>query len=210
MISAVFWDLGGVLLSNGWDRRQRESAVLRFGLDAEDFDDRHREVVGSLETGQCPLDAYLDATVFHTGRSFTRAEFRAFMEAQSEAFEANLSVVDELASAGRYLLCTLNNESRELNSFRAGKFGLLSRFSAFFTSSYLGVMKPSRRIYEIALEVTHRRPDEVLFVDDRQQNVEAAAALGLRTLHFRGEEGPERLKDCLRDRGISFRAATQS
>lgn len=118
--------------------------------------------------------------------------------------------MDELASAGRYLLCTLNNESRELNSYRAEKFGLRSRFSAFFTSSYLGVMKPSPRIYEIALEVSHRRPEEVLFVDDREQNVEAAAALGMRTLHFRGEEGPARLKDCLRERGLSFRAAAQS
>lgn len=204
MITALFWDLGGVLLSNGWDSDQRARAVAHFGLDADDFEDRHREAVGSLETGQSRLETYLTATVFHAPRSFSPAEFRAYMEAQSQAFPGNLSVVDDVASAGRYLLCTLNNESRELNMYRIERFGLRSRFSAFFTSSFLGVMKPSPRIYRIALEVTQRRPEEVLFIDDRAQNIEAADAIGMSTLHFRGEEGPERLKDGLRDRGISF------
>jgi putative hydrolase of the HAD superfamily len=202
-ITAVFCDLGGVLLSNGWDSEQRARAVEHFGLDREEFDDRHREVVGSLETGQCTLDDYLQATVFYEPRPFTAAEFRRFMEAQSHAFEDSLGVFDDLASTGHYLRATLNNESRELNEYRIERFDLRRRFACFFTSSFLGVMKPAPRIYLIALEVTQRRPEEVLFVDDRAQNLEPARALGMHTLHYRARDGADALRRGLREHGIS-------
>lgn len=192
--TAIFWDLGGVLLSNGWDRAQRAAAVARFALDADEFEDRHREMAAALETGRCTLDEYLRATVFHAPRDFTAARFREFMLAQSQAFAGNLEVVDRLADGRRYLLATLNNESRELNEFRIARFALRRRFTCFFTSSFLGWMKPDARIYRAALEIAQRAPGEVVYVDDRTQNLEPARALGMRTLHFRGEEGPEALR----------------
>ncbi|HEX7242305.1 MAG TPA: HAD family phosphatase [Longimicrobiaceae bacterium] len=202
--TAVFWDLGGVLLTNGWDREQRARAVERFGLDGGEMEDRHREMAASLETGHCSLDAYLHAVVFHEPRPFGHADFRRFMLAQSEAFPGNLEVVDALAAGGRYLLATLNNESRELNAYRIAHFELHRRFTVFFTSAFLGVMKPSAEIYRLALDVTHRAPDEVVYVDDRPQNLEPARALGMRTLHFRGEEGPEVLRRGLEGLGVEF------
>lgn len=202
--TTLFWDLGGVLLSNGWDREQRARAVEHFGLDGDEFDDRHREIVGALETGRCTLDEYLRATVFYEPRPFGEAEFRAFMRAQSEAFPGNLETVDRLRASGRFLLATLNNESRELNRFRIERFGLRDRFSAFFTSSFLGVMKPGVEIFRIALEVTQRDPAETLFIDDRSQNLEPARELGMRTLHFRGEQGPEALARNLAALGIDL------
>jgi putative hydrolase of the HAD superfamily len=204
-VRRIFWDLGGVLLSNGWDTEQRSRAVAHFGLDAEEFEDRHREVVGALETGRCTLEDYLQATIFHAPRPFNAQEFRAFMREQSHAFEANLAVVGELAARGRYLLATLNNESRELNEHRIERFGLRSRFTCFFTSAFLGVMKPSPEIYRIALEVTQRRPEEALFIDDRAQNLEPARALGLRVIHFRADEGADVLRQRLVDADVELR-----
>ncbi|HEX2189065.1 MAG TPA: HAD family phosphatase [Longimicrobiaceae bacterium] len=200
--TTLFFDLGGVLLHNGWDTDQRARAVDRFGLDAADFEDRHREIVPGLETGRCTLDDYLRATVFHAPRPFGAVEFREFMLAQSEAFPGNLEVVDALAAGGRYLLATLNNESRELNEYRIARFGLQRRFTCFFSSSFLGYMKPDRRIYRAALEITQRAPAETVFVDDREQNLETARALGMRTLHFRGEEGPDALRRGLAGLGV--------
>lgn len=202
--TTLFWDLGGVLLSNGWDREQRARAVEHFGLDGDEFDDRHREIVGALETGRCTLDEYLRATVFFRPRPFGEAEFREFMQAQSEAFPGNLEIVDRLRASNRFLLATLNNESRELNRVRIERFGLRDRFSAFFTSSFLGVMKPAVEIFRVALEVTQRDPAEALFIDDRGQNLEPARALGMRTLHFRGEQGPEVLVGELAALGIDL------
>lgn len=202
--TAVFWDLGGVLLSNGWDREQRAAAVARFGLDAEDFEDRHREVVPALEEGRCSLERYLQRTVFHKPRPFGEEAFRAFMREQSTAFPGNLEVVDALRATGRYLLATLNNESRELNEHRIRAFGLRERFAAFFTSAFVGSMKPSAEIYRTALEITQREPEVVVFVDDRDQNLEPARELGMRTLHFRGAEGPEVLRRGLEGLGVRF------
>lgn len=202
--TAIFWDLGGVLLSNGWDREQRAAAVERFGLDADEFEDRHHEMAAGLETGRCTLDDYLRATVFHAPRPFGAAEFREFMLAQSGAFPGNLEVVDALAAGGRYLLATLNNESRELNEYRIARFGLRRRFAAFFSSSFLGWMKPDARIFRAALEISQRAPGETVFVDDRAQNLEPARALGMRTLHFRGEEGPEVLRRRLEALGVEI------
>lgn len=203
-VTTIFWDLGGVLLSNGWDGDQRARAIDHFGLDRDEFEDRHREAVPALETGRCSVDDYLRMTVFYRERSFAEEDFRAFMEAQSTAFAGNLEVVEELAAGGRYLLATLNNESRALNEFRIERFGLRRYFTIFLTSSFLRVMKPDLAIYRTALDVIQRPPEEVVYVDDREQNLEPARALDVRTLHFRGEQGPEVLRRGLTQLGVEL------
>lgn len=209
-VTAIFFDVGGVLLSNGWDHDQRAEAVEHFGLDLEEFEDRHREVVGSLETGRCSLDDYLRATVFYRELPFSPQEFRAYMEGCSSAFPGSLEVVDRLRAAGRYLLATLSNEGCELNAFRIRRFELRPRFTAFFTSSLLGTMKPGPEIYRAALGITQREAGEVLFVDDRRQNLEPATALGMRTLHFRGEQGSDALLRGLAKHGVEVSTGGQT
>ncbi|CAN5317614.1 HAD family phosphatase [soil metagenome] len=201
-VTAVFFDVGGVLLSNGWDHDQRAEALEHFGLERDEFEDRHREVVGSLETGRCSLADYLRATVFYEERAFSPEEFRAYMEGCSSAFPGNLEVVGKLNASGKYLLATLNNEGRELNEFRIRHFELRRRFTTFFTSSLLGMMKPEEEIYRAALGITQREAGEALFVDDRRQNLEPAANLGMRTLLFRGGEGPDALLRGLAEQGV--------
>ena len=105
------------------------------------------------------------------------------MQAQSQPHHSVLSLIRQLASAGSYRLATINNESRELNRYRIDTFRLRDMFAAFFSSCYLGVRKPDARIYEIALDVMQAQPAISLFVDDREENVEGARALGLHTIH---------------------------
>lgn len=184
-ITTLFFDIGGVLLTNGWDRHMRRAAVDRFGLDWDELQDRHEQVVSEFETGRLSLANYLRHTVFYRQRDFSADEFRAYMEAQSQPHEATLSLARELAAGGKYRFGTINNESRELNRYRIERFGLREVFHLFVTSCYVGMRKPDPAIYRLALELTQCDPEECVFVDDRLLNIEAAIEAGLRTVHHR-------------------------
>ena len=188
-INQIFFDIGGVLGSNGWDREQRGEAVKRFQLDGEDFQYRHEETVGAFESGDLSLDEYLDVTVFWTPRSFSREDFKSFMLGLSTPWPESLDIVRRLRQSvrgqpTRVRLATLNNESRELNEHRIDRFGLCGLFDVFFSSCWLGVRKPTRQIYERVLGMTQAEPARGLFVDDREQNLAPARALGMQTIHF--------------------------
>jgi putative hydrolase of the HAD superfamily len=187
-ISYLFFDVGGVLGTNGWDAAQRAAGVVGFGLDAREFDQRHREVVGVLETGAITLDEYLDATVFYEPRPFDREAVKAFMRAQSRPYPDVIALARGLAATGRYRLMTINNESEELNRHRLACFGLAEIFVAFYSSCWLGVAKPTRRIFELALDIAQADPARSLFIDDREQNLDPARALGMHALRFAGTE----------------------
>ena len=198
-VELVLFDIGGVLGSNGWDREQRMAAVERFGLDEDDFQYRHEETVGAFESGQISLDEYLDVTVFCDGRSFSREEFTAFMLAQSIPWTDSIAIARDLAAAGEVRLATLNNESEALNNFRIRRFGLREIFPTFFTSCWLGVRKPTHEIYTRALGMTQADPTHTLFIDDRTQNLNPAAALGMQTIHF---QSAAQLRANLEERGL--------
>jgi putative hydrolase of the HAD superfamily len=198
-VTLVLFDIGGVLGSNGWDREQRMAAVEHFGLDEDDFQYRHEETVGAFESGQISLDEYLDVTVFCDQRSFGREEFTAFMLAQSIPWADSIAIARELAAAGAVRLATLNNESEALNNFRIRRFGLREIFPTFFTSCWLGVRKPTHEIYTRALGMTQAEPTRTLFIDDRIQNLNPAAALGIQTIHF---QSATQLRANLEARGL--------
>lgn len=183
-VTALFWDVGGVILSNGWDRAARSEAAQKFGLDWEEFQDRHELASPAFETGQITLDTYLQRTVFYRKRAFTRDEFVAFMFAQSEEFPDSRAVLSALAQTRKYLLATINNEPLELNVRRIEMFNLRREFEAFFSSCFVRIRKPDEGIYRLALEVTQRRAEECLFIDDRELNLECARQMGMHTIHF--------------------------
>ncbi|HEV7968067.1 MAG TPA: HAD-IA family hydrolase [Candidatus Acidoferrales bacterium] len=184
-VTALFWDVGGVILSNGWDRRARAAAAQTFGIDWEEFQDRHELASPAFETGRITLDTYLQRTVFYRKRSFTAEEFTNFVFAQSEEFPETRAVLADVAATGRYLQATINNEPLELNERRIRQFNLRLELKAFFSSCYLGVRKPDEGIYKLALEVTQRGPDECVFIDDRELNLECAQQLRMRTIQFK-------------------------
>jgi putative hydrolase of the HAD superfamily len=183
-VSHVFFDIGGVLGSNGWDREQRAGAAQHFALDVVELEDRHGEVVAMLEQGRMPLDEYLRCTVFYRPRPFELAEFKAYMLAQSTPFPDTIDLARALARTGRYRLMTINNESAELNQYRVEQFGLRDIFITFFSSCWVGTLKPARRIYQVALAMAQAEPEGSVFIDDRERNLEPARALGMRTIRF--------------------------
>ncbi len=198
-ISALFWDVGGVLLTNGWDRASRRRAAEEFDLGWDEFQERHDLVVTDFERGRISLDEYLRCTVFHRDRSFTAEAFKDFMFAQSKPHAATLAIVERFAGDRKYMLATLNNESLELNLYRIEKFGLRDYFDLFLSSSFLGVMKPEEAMYRLALHVTQRDPANCVFIDDRELNVERAALVGIRAIHY---QNPEQLRHDLQELGV--------
>ncbi|WP_412029395.1 HAD family hydrolase [Deinococcus yunweiensis] len=182
-IKALFWDIGGVLLTNGWDREQRADVLGRFGLDATEFTERHKLVVPELELGRMTLDEYLTQTVFYAPRDFTPDAFRAAMEAESRPHEEALALARDLST--RHRCYSLNNEGADLNAYRIRTFGLHDVLLGFFTSCYLGVMKPNPAIYRLGLKLANVRPEEAVMIDDRVQNAEAARSVGMKAVCYR-------------------------
>jgi len=187
-ITAIFWDVGGVLLSNAWDRAQRERALEQFKLDEEEFDDRHAMVVSSFERGKISLDEYLDRTIFYRPRPFTREVFREFMFSLSQPQREVLAFARELSASGKYLMATINNESKELNQYRIQTFRLREIFTLFVSSCFVGFRKPEQPIYRLALEITQKPSEECCFIDDRALNLECARQLGMHTIEMQDIE----------------------
>jgi len=183
-IRALFWDVGGVLLSNAWDREQRMKALEHFHLDEEEFHDRHEMVVSSFERGKITLDEYLDRTVFYRSRPFTREAFKEFMFSLSQPMPDVLRFAQSLADSRKYFMGTLNNESRELNLYRIEKYGLRKIFRIFVSSCFVGFRKPERDIYRLAVDLTQIAPEECAFIDDRALNLEQASRLGMKTIEM--------------------------
>ena len=183
-VSTLFWDNGGVILTNGWDRGSRQLAVEQFHLDFADFEDRHELMLNAFECGKASLDEYLQRTVFYRERPFSMEDFRDFMFEQSQALPEPLAFLGELAGTHRYMMAALNNESLEINEHRIRKFRLREYFGAFFSSCYLGVRKPDSGIYSLALKITQRDPGECVLIDDRGLNLECAREMGMHTIQF--------------------------
>lgn len=200
-VTHLFFDIGGVLGSNAWDREQRAAAVTAFNLDAAELAERHPEAAASLETGRMTLDEYLQCAVFHRPRAFTPADFTDYMKGLSTPWPSSIAFARALAGTGRWRLATLNNESAELNTWRLRQFGLSGIFGTFFSSCWLGVAKPSPRIFELALAMSQAEAGASVLIDDRPRNCDAARALGMLTVHF---TDVERLRGDLAALGVAI------
>ena len=187
-IRALFWDVGGVLLSNAWDNNERHQAAQKFALDWDDFRERHELIIGSLEEGRIDFGDYLERVVFHQPRSFAMDDFRAYVYSLSKPRPETLELARQLANRNHCVMATINNESRELNEYRIQHFGLHEIFSHFVSSCFTHLRKPDPAIYRLALNLTQRKPEESCFIDDRALNLEEAARIRMHTIHFRDVE----------------------
>jgi putative hydrolase of the HAD superfamily len=185
----ILFDVGGVLLTNGWDSGERAAVLEHFGLDRAEFEARHLVPYRAWEIGAIPLQSYLDAAVFYQPRGFTREEFFAAICAGSKLLpDGAMGILEEIAAQNQCLVGALNNEARETNEFRFEHFGLRKLFKVALSSCYLGLRKPDAAFFQRALEILDRPAERILFIDDRTENVSGAAAAGMKAILFRGAE----------------------
>jgi len=188
-ISTILWDVGGVLLTNGWDHEGRTAVLARFKVDRAEFEERHPEANDAWEKGLITVEEYLHRTVFWEPRSFSVEEFVEAMKAESRVLpDSCLGILENIATTQDVDLGMLNNEARELNDYRIETFGLRGYFDFFFSSCYVVLRKPNTQIFRMALDVLQCEPEEVIFIDDRLGNVEAAAAVGIHAIRCQGSE----------------------
>lgn len=189
----ILFDVGGVLLTNGWDHRERAAAAAHFAIDPEPFEQRHLSIVDAWERDEVKLDTYLDTAVFFEPRPFSREDFFSFILSQSQVLpDGALGILDELAASNRCMVGTLNNEARETNDYRFRKFGLRRYFKVALSSCFVGLRKPEPVIYRRALDILGAPPERILFIDDRPENVAGAVAEGIRGIQFTGEDALRR------------------
>ena len=182
MIKAIFTDLGGVLLTNGWDHIGRARAVNHFELDAEEFAQRHEMVFGGYEEGKMSIEDYLRFSVFYCQRQFSQAEFITFMKEQSQKLPHMIEFLKGIKQKYDLPVFAISNEGRELAEYRIIEFHLRGLIDAFVVSGFVGIRKPSLSIYKLGLDMAQVEPSEALYIDDRQVLIEAGGRAGLVTL----------------------------
>lgn len=178
-ITTLFLDIGGVLLTNGWDRAARKLAIQTYGLDAAEMEERHHLTFDTYEEGKLTLDEYLSRVVFYEDRSFTRQQFREFMFAQSAPYPEMLNMVTQLKAKYKLKIAIVNNEGRELNEHRIQHFNISSFVDFYISSCFVHFRKPDADIYKIALDIAQVKPAEVVYLEDRSMFVDVANGLGI-------------------------------
>jgi FMN phosphatase YigB (HAD superfamily) len=203
-IKTIFWDIGGVLLTNGWDRYQRARVLTPLGVDLADYEPRHEVANYYWERGHIDARAFFERTVFvPKTRDFTFAELWPRVCAESKVLHPGsfdiLQSLQALRASGQLKLATLNNESIELNEYRLDAFGLRSSFDFFVCSGYVHEMKPLADIYRAAILISGQPASSAVFIDDKQENIDAARSHGMQGIRF---ESPEQLRASLAELGI--------
>ena len=185
----ILFDVGGVLLTNGWGAGERSQVLESFNLDKAEFEKRHPVPNDAWERDAISADAYLEETVFYEPRSFSMDDFIAAICTQSvELPNGALGILKEVAASGKAMVGCLNNEARLPNEYRFRQFGLRQYFQVALSSCYLGMRKPKVAIYQRALDILGRPARRVLFIDDRPENVTGAARVGMKAVRFLGAD----------------------
>jgi putative hydrolase of the HAD superfamily len=187
-ITTLFLDIGGVLLTSGWNRKSRQLAITRFQLDGEETEERYHLIFHLYEEGKLTLDEYLERVIFYQTRNFSKDDFRDFMFEQSSLIEGSIEFFKSLKVRNHLKVIAVNNEALELNNFRIHKFSLAQLFDAFVSSCNVHLRKPDVEIFQMACEIAHASPRNILFIDDRLMFVEVAISLGIHGYHFQGFE----------------------
>jgi len=185
-ITDLFLDIGGVLLTNGWDDDIQKRTADKFGLDYEEMHERHHLTFDTYEEGKLSLDEYLNRIVFYQERSFTKEAFKAFMYAQSQPFPEMIELMRGLKAKYGLEIAAVSNEGRELTVYRVQQFKLGSFIDFFVSSCFVHYRKPDEDIYRIALDIAQVRPEQVVYIDDRAMFVEVAQGLGIKGILHTG------------------------
>ncbi len=178
-ITTLFLDIGGILLTNGWDHNIRMRAAEKFGLDYEEMNERHHLTFDTYEEGKLSLDEYLKRVVFYQPRDFTPEVFKAFMYAQSQPFPEMIELMRGLKTQHGLQVAAVSNEGRELTTYRVKQFKLGTFIDFFVSSCFVHYRKPDEDMYRIALDIAQANPEQVIYIDDRAMFVEVAQELGI-------------------------------
>ena len=178
-ITTLFLDIGGVLLTDGWDHLARRRAAKHFKLNWAEMEERHSLTFDTYEEGKLTLEEYLGRVVFYQERPFTRAQFRRFMFAQSKPYPEMIELVAQLKMRLGLKVVVVSNEARELNVYRIRKFRLDGFVDSFVSSCFVHVRKPDPDIFRLALDIAQAPAPQVVYIENTPMFVQIAEGLGI-------------------------------
>ena len=181
-ITTLFLDIGDVLLTDGWDHHARKRAATTFKVAFAEMEERHHMTFETFEDGKLTLDEYMDLVVFYQKRSFTRAQFRRFMFAQSKACPGMIELFAQLKLRHRLKIIALSNEARELNAYRIRTFRLNALVDAFVSSCFVQIRKPDTAIFQLALDIAQVPPRQIVYIDNTPMFVQIAEGMGIQSI----------------------------
>ena len=182
-ITCLFLDIGGVLLTNGWDHQARKRAATNFKLELAEMEDRHHLTFGTYEEGKLTLEEYLSRTVFYEERPFTRDQFREFMFAQSQPYPEMIDLVAQLKIRYGLKIAVVSNEASELNAYRIQTFKLITFVDFFICSCFVHLRKPDAEVFQMALDIAQTPAEQVAYLENTPMFVQVAEGLGIRGIH---------------------------
>ena len=197
-IKFLFFDIGGILLTNGWGHESREEAARKFGLDYAEVKELHTFIFNVYEAHGVDLDEYLDTVIFNHPRDFTREDFKNFMFEQSIELPDMLAWLKEWSKNCGFRIIAINNEGKELNDYRIKKFKLHELFDAFISSCEVGMRKPDPGIFKLAMGVASAQPSQCVYFDDRIMFVNAANRLGIKAFQHTDFESTKKILEDLK------------
>lgn len=200
-IKTLFLDIGGVLLTNGWDTQTRSKAIEHFKLDANQTQERHHLVFDTFELGKMTLDAYLDYVIFYEIKSFTKDQFIRYMREQSLPIEGSIDFFKAIKEKYKLQVVAISNETRELNHYRFNHYKLMELFDAVVSSSFIHMRKPDASMFKLAIDISQCDVDKSLYIDDRKLFVEIVKSLGVHGFQF---TNLVEVKNKIKDFGLSL------
>lgn len=181
-IKCLFLDIGGVMLTDGWDESARRRAAVKFDLDFSEMNHRHHIVFATYEEDKLTADEYLSQAVFFEERPFTQDQFREFMFAQSKADPDTIELIRTLKAKYGLKTVVVSNEARELNAYRIRKFKLDEFIDVFVSSCFVGMRKPDADIFRLALDIAQVPPDQIVYIENTAMFVDIAEEMGIRSI----------------------------
>jgi putative hydrolase of the HAD superfamily len=181
-ITTLFLDIGGVLLTNGWDHQARRRAASNFKLELAEMEDRHHLTFDTYEEGKLTLEEYLGRVVFYKKRPFSRAEFRRFMFAQSKPYPEMIAMIARLKARYGLKIAVVSNEARELNTHRIRTFKLARLVDFFVSSCFVHIRKPDADIFRLALDIAQTPSEQIVYIENTPMFVQIAEGLGIRCI----------------------------
>ena len=197
-LKILFFDIGGVLLTNGWGRDSRKEAAEKFGLDYDEVNEIHNFIFNVYEIGSITLDEYLDTVIFNHPRDFTREDFKEFMYSRSKELPGTLEWLKQWKKDSGFRLISINNEGKELNDYRVKKFKLHDCFDAFVSSCEVKMRKPDPGIFKLAMGIAQVLPQQCVYFDDRIMFVNSAQKLGIRAFQHTSFESTKKILEDLK------------
>ena len=192
-VKAFVFDCGGVLLRDR-DESAYDHWEGRLGLAPGELRERlwAGEAWELAETGHLSEEAFWQRVGPELGLA-EQEEISSLAQDLWGSWQVDhkvLSLIDALRA--RYRVAMLSNATDVLEEKLASLYGVADRFDPIVNSALVGIAKPDPEIYAVALRQLELEPKEVVFVDDRADNIAAAAALGLHVVWFVSADELER------------------